>query len=336
MFETVKWHDGSNLSVADFVMSMIVGFDWATPESANYDENQVPGLDNFRTIFKGVQIESTDPLRICTYADQTFKDAELLVSGISPSIYDWWPDYSYGEAPWESLAIGNITDAAGGEASWGQNKADATQTEWISLIGGPTMDFFNTHLDEAIANKTIPFEPTLGQYITPDEAVARYQALKDFFTANGHMYEGTGGYYLASVDLNAGSGVVKNFADSPDLSDRWARFSTPPLAEGTLDGPAQVTIGQPADFTLTLTNKAGDPYPSSEVKAVKFLLYDETGATVYVGEGTPTDQEGVFTLSVPPDVTSGLTAGTGRIEAAAALIPAAIPAFASLDYVVSP
>jgi peptide/nickel transport system substrate-binding protein len=33
MFETVKWHDGSNLSVADFVMSFIVPFDHAKPES---------------------------------------------------------------------------------------------------------------------------------------------------------------------------------------------------------------------------------------------------------------------------------------------------------------
>lgn len=331
MFDTVKWHDGSNLSVADFVMNIIMNYDLAKPESANYDENQVALLDNFLTYFKGVQIVSTDPLSYCTYTDQTFKDAELI-----PANNDWWPDYVYTEAPWEVLAIGNITDAAGGQASWGQNKATDTSTEWISQLGGPTLDFFSQHLDEQIANPTIPFEPTLGQYLTVDEAKARYQALKDFYTANGHMFVGTGAYVLSSVDLNAGSAVVKNNPDYVDLADRWAKFSTPPLAEGTLDGPGQVTIGQPADFTLTLTTKSGDPYPSDQVKAVKFLLYDETGATVFIGEGTPGDSDGVYTLSVPADETAKLTAGTGRIEAAAVLIPAAVPAFATLDYVVSP
>ena len=37
---------------------------------------------------------------------------------------------------------------------------------------------------------------------------------------------------------------------------------------------------------LLLTVKAdGSPYPNSDVKAVKFLVYDATGTTVYVGAG---------------------------------------------------
>ena len=41
-------------------------------------------------------------------------------------------------------------------------------------------------------------------------------------------------------------------------------------------------------------------------------------------------------LTIPADVTSKLVAGTGKIEAAAVLIPVAIPAFTSLDYTVVP
>ena len=42
LYETVKWHDGSNLSLADFVMAFIMSFDRAKPESAIYDEQAVP------------------------------------------------------------------------------------------------------------------------------------------------------------------------------------------------------------------------------------------------------------------------------------------------------
>src|SRR5215216_4179852 len=38
LFETVKWHDGSPISVGDFVMAMIQGSDPAKPDSPIYDE----------------------------------------------------------------------------------------------------------------------------------------------------------------------------------------------------------------------------------------------------------------------------------------------------------
>ena len=44
LYDTVKWHDGSSISSADFVMAMIIFFDRAKPESAVYDEAAVPGL----------------------------------------------------------------------------------------------------------------------------------------------------------------------------------------------------------------------------------------------------------------------------------------------------
>jgi len=333
MFTTVKWHDGSNLSVADFVMNMIMTFDKGKADSAIYDEDQAPNLEAFLSHFKGVQIESTDPLTIATYDDNFYADAELDASIVGT----WWPLYGYGEAPWESIAVGNTADA-NKELAWGTGKADRNKVEWTSFIGGPSLEILAKDLDAAIADagKTIPYAPTLGQYITADEAVARYTALKTWYTDRGHFWDGTGPYYLASVDLNAGSAVVKNNPDYVDLADRWSAFGEAPLAEAALDGPAQVKIGSEAVFNVTLTKKSGgDPYPSADVKEVKFLLYDDKGVTVYVGAGVASG-EGTFTLTVPTDVTAKLVAGSGRIEVAAVLIPVAIPAFTSLDYVVVP
>lgn len=56
LYDTVKWHDGSSISVADFVMSMIIFFDRAKPESSVYDEAAVPGLAGFLPSFKGYRI----------------------------------------------------------------------------------------------------------------------------------------------------------------------------------------------------------------------------------------------------------------------------------------
>jgi len=334
MFQTVKWHDGTNLSVADFVMGMIMVFDEGKPESAIYDEDIAPNLDAFLSHFKGLQILSTDPLTIALYDDNFYADAELIAS-TNPATAMIWPQYGLGEAPWESIAVGNMADA-NKELAWGTGKADRNTVEWTSFIGGPSLDILAKDLDQALADKTIPYAPTMSAYLTADEAAARYTALKDWYTAVGHFWDGTGPYYLASVDLNAGSAVVKNNPDYVDLADRWSAFGEAPLAEAVLDGPAQLKIGDQAEFTVALTTKSGDPYPSADVKEVKFLLYNDKGETVYVGAGVAAGEDGQFTLTVPADVSSKLVAGSGRIEAAAVLIPVAIPAFTSLDYVVVP
>ncbi len=334
MFQTVKWHDGTNLSVADFVMGWIMIFDSGKPDSPLYDEDVAANLEAYLTHFKGLKLESTDPLVVTLYDDNVYADAELLASTM-PATATFWPEYGFGEAPWEAIAIGNMADA-NKELAWGTGKADRNKVEWTSFIGGPSLEILAKDLDQAMTDKTIPFEPTMSQFLTADEAVARYQALKDWYTAHGHFWDGTGPYYLDKVDLNAFSAVVKNNPDYVDLADRWSKFGEAPLADATLDGPAQVKIGSEAVFNVTVTMKNGDPYPSSDVKELKFLLYNDKGETVYVGAGEAAGGDGQYTLTVPADVTSKLTAGSGRIEAAAVLIPVAIPAFASLDYVVVP
>jgi peptide/nickel transport system substrate-binding protein len=332
MYQTVKWHDGSAISAADFVMGMIMQFDRSKEAAAIYDADTVGNFDAFLTHFKGVQIVSTDPLVIATWDDNYFADAELDVTG-------WWPGspaYGYGEGPWQAVAVGNMADGAG-ELAWSTGKSALKEVDWMSFIGGPSMEILAKNLDTAIAESTIPYAPTMGAYVTAEDAAARYAGLKAWYAEKGHFWVGTGPYYLDKVDLNGFTAVVKNNPEFPDLADRWSAFGTPPMGEAALDGPAQVKIGEETVFTVALTNKnTGDAYPTADVKEMKFLLYNDKGETVYVGVGEATADEGVFTLTIPADVAATLVAGTGKIEAAAVLIPVAIPAFTSLDYVVVP
>ena len=329
MYQTVKWHDGSAISAADFVMGMIMTFDRSKEEAAIYDADTAGNFEAFLSHFKGVQIISTDPLVIATYDDNYFADAELDVT-------TWWPAYGYGEAPWQGIAIGNMADGAG-ELAWSTGKADLKEIEWMSFIGGPSLEILSKYLDQAIAENPIPYAPTMSAYITADEATARYAALKAWYADKGHFWDGSGPYYLDTVDLNGFTAVVKNNPEFPDLADRWSAFGTPPMGEAALDGPGQVKIGEETVFTVSLTNRnTGDAYPTADVKELKFLLYNDKGETVYVGAGVATADEGVFTLTIPADVSAKLVAGTGKIEAAGVLVPVAIPAFTSLDYVVIP
>ena len=332
MYETVKWHDGSAISAADFVMGMIMNFDRSKEASAIYDADTVGNFEAFLSHFKGVQIISTDPLVIATWDDNYFADAELDVTG-------WWPGspaYGYGEGPWQVVAVGNMADGAG-ELAWSTGKSALKEVDWMSFIGGPSLEILAKDLDTAIAETTIPYAPTMSAYVTAEEATARYANLKAWYAEKGHFWVGTGPYYLDKVDLNGFTAVVKNNPEFPDLADRWSAFGTPPMGEVALDGPAQVKIGEETVFTATLTNRnSGEAYPTADVKELKFLLYNDKGETVYVGAGVASADEGVFTLTIPADVSAKLVAGTGKIEAAGVLVPVAIPAFTSLEYVVVP
>jgi hypothetical protein len=101
----------------------------------------------------------------------------------------------------------------------------------------------------------------------------------------------------------------------------------------SIEGPDNVKIGDTATFKVTVTTK-GSPYAKADISQVKYLLYDSTGAVLKVGEATATG-DGAYEIVLDADVTSKLVEGSDKIEVAVVPVPVAIPAFTSLDFVVS-
>ena len=329
LYDTVKWHDGSPISAGDFVMSMIMGFDNAKPESPIYDESLVPSLAAALESFKGYRIISTDPLTIEAYNDAYNADAEL-------NILPLWPLSPYGlsgENSWNIFAVSNLAEA-NKELAYTSNKADTLQIEQTSWVGGPSLEILSKNLDQAAGESYIPYEPTLSQFITKEEADLRYANMKKWYDAHGHYWVGTGPYYLDKVFTTEKSLVLKQNADFVDLSDRWAAFSEPKLATVVLDGDGQVKAGQEAVFDATVTFK-DQPYANADLKNLKYILYDTTGAVVEVGDATAVD-EGQFQVTLSPETTSKLQTGSARLEVAAVALPVAVPSFTSFDFVVVP
>ena len=329
LYDTVKWHDGSPISVGDFVMAMIQGFDPAKPESAIFDESLVPSLDAALESFRGYRIVSTDPLTIEAYNDAYNADAEL-------NILPLWPISPFGlsgENSWPVFAVSNLAEA-NGELAYTSNKADTLEIEQTSWVGGPSLEILSKYLDQAASESLIPFAPTLGEYITAEEVELRYANLQQWFADHGHFWVGTGPYYLDQVFTTEKSLVLKNNTEFVDLADRWAEFSEPRLASIQLDGPAQVKSGEEAVFDAVVNFK-DQPYAEADVKEVKYILYDTTGTVVEVGSANMLS-EGQYQVTLPADTTSKLPNGSARLELAVVPVPVAVPAFTSLDFVAIP
>lgn len=325
-FETVTWHDGSKISMADIMMGMIMTFDRAKPESAIYDSQAVPNYLSFMDAFKGFKIISTDPLVAEFYSDTYVLDAELNVTG-------FFPTYSFGEGSWAMLGISNMAEEAG-EIAYSHQKATASEIEQTSWVGGPTVETLLKYLDQAIADGYIPYAPTMSEYLTAEEAVAKYEAIKGFYDEYGHLWIGTGPYVLDQVFLTEKSAVLKNYPDYPDYADRWAAFGVPKLADVEIDGPGQVKIGEEVTFDVYVTYEDA-PYPAYEIKVVKYMLYNAKNEIVKIGE-VEVAEDGLYKVILDAETTGNLEAGSNKLEIAVVPITVSQPTFESIVFVTAP
>ncbi|MDI9472150.1 MAG: ABC transporter substrate-binding protein [Tissierellia bacterium] len=327
IFDVVKWHDGSDLTMADIVMSYIMGFDRAKEESAIFDSQAVPRFENvFMQDFRGLKIVSTEPLVVEGYSNAFYTDAELTaldVAGI-------WVNHFQGQGSFSQFAMMNAAEAAG-ELAYTEDKALDKEVEQTSLIGGPSLEILGKHLDNLIAEGTIPYEPTLGEYIDKDEAVARYEALKAYFDAYGNYWQGTGPYFLKSVDLNGKSLVMAHFADYPDPADRWDRYSEPMIADVDIEGPAQVTAGEEATFDVFVTFN-GEPYKVDDISKVKFLVYDAENNVVLISDAEAVE-DGKYAINLSAEDTGKFGDGATKIEVAVVSLVVAQPTFQTIEFI---
>ncbi len=321
MFDEIKWQDGSNLSVADFVYNMILTFDRGKEASPLYDEAAASNLQAFSKHFRGVRIVSTDPLIIETYDDGVSQlDAENLVS-------TWWPQNAQA---WHLLSVA-ATAEANNELAFSSDKADANEVEWTSFVAGPSLEILHKYLTEALDQGTIPYENVLKDYITTDEAKARYANLLKFYDEYGHFWIGTGPFILTEVDTTNKTAVLKKYADYPDSADKWAIFGEPMLAEVEIDGDGQVVKGQDASFDAYVTFN-GDPYPADQISKVLYMVFDQDGNLLTKGEAQMAE-EGTYTIAIPGDATANFTVGSLKLQVVAVSKAVAVPGVATFDFV---
>jgi peptide/nickel transport system substrate-binding protein len=326
LFDTITWHDGSPLTVGDFMMSMIVPFDRAKPESAIYDESAASSLEAFLAHFKGFKIISTDPLVIETYDDLWYLDAENAVS-------TWWPQYGYGDGAWHNIAVGVRAESAN-TLAFSADKAEANAVEWMSYIAGPSLAVLKTEMVSATAEAYVPFAPTMGEYVGADEVALRYENLASWYRNQGHFWLGTGPYFLNKAFPTEQSLTLSRYEAYPEPADKWSIFGGAKLATTEIDGPGQVKIGDAATFDVFVTFN-DEPYPAAELESAKFLLYNAKGEFVATGPAEAAG-DGQFTVTLPADVTSKLEAGSNKLEVAVISRLVSVPSFAAFEFVTAP
>jgi peptide/nickel transport system substrate-binding protein len=319
---SMEWHDGNRVSLGDMVVSFILGFDQAKPESSIFDEAEVPSLETFLRHFRGLKIVQEDPLVVEVYSDQIFSDAESIAASRA--------SYLFTSVPWHSLALGILAEQ-NRELAFSSSKADRLRVEWMSYITGPSQPILERYNNQALQDGFIPYQNATGQYISVDEARERYRLLREWHETRGHFWVGQGPYYLASVHPTEKNVVIRRFAGFPDPPDKWLRFTDPRIPEVNVSGPTRVTTGQGAEFIVEV-NFSGEDYATGDVEFVRFLVLDARGELRTTGDAQPV-QDGMWRVVLTPEQTADLEMGSSRLEVVVVSSVVSIPSFAQFPFV---
>jgi peptide/nickel transport system substrate-binding protein len=327
--ENTTWHDGSPFSIADMVMGMIMTFDTAKEASPVYGEEYVATFESFMSTFKGWRITSTDPVTVEYYTDAFQLDAENNVNNFRAAFPNEGGLYAQGSAAWHNVVPAWLGEA-NGEMAFGPDKADKLEVDRANYLAGPTLEAMKGYLETALADAVIPYEPTLGEYITEEEAVARYENLQAFIGRTGHMYLGTGAFYIQKAFPVEGTLILQRYPDYPDMADRYSRFAEAPIPEVLLDGPGEVAAGDEAVFDVFIDFQ-GEPYANEDIDMVTYLVFDATGALAMKGNAEPVE-DGQFQVTLD---TSDLPAGSSKLAVISVSKKALIPVKEVFEFVVT-
>jgi peptide/nickel transport system substrate-binding protein len=317
-----RWHDGSQVSMADIVLPWILTFERADEKSRLFDQSYRPTFEVFQRHFRGWRIVSQEPLVIEIYSDQIYPDAEWIVATRAPGV-----------TPWHALALGISAERAG-ELAFSSAKADRMKVDWMSYIAGPSLPVLQRHLAMLREQNAVPFAEALAPFLREGEAAARYQALNDWYAQRRHFWVNNGPFYLSSVHPVERSVVVRRFEAFPDRSDKWLHFTRPAVPNVDIAGPMVISGVEPAEFALRISY-AGKPYPEEDIEMAQYLLFDATGRVALKGEAEPA-LNGVWRIALTADQVAALGTGANSLEVAVTSRRVALPAFASHAFATVP
>jgi len=325
------WHDGSSFSPADFVYSMIMTFDTGKEASPIFDESLANTVATLLTHFKGVKIVSTDPLTIETYDDQFYLDAENNIRDWYPNVYN--PSvFAGGMLAWHNLAPAYQAEADG-KMAFSKDKSTIKEIDYTSQVSGPTLAVQMEYVDQYITDQFIPFEPTMSEFLTADEAVTRYNNLKAWYEEHGHIVLGTGPYYVDQVFPVEGSITLTRYENYLFPADQFSGFSEPKVMTVSVEGPTTLNAGDEATFDVFITFK-DEPYASADIDNVTYTLFNPNNDVVATGPAELVE-EGQYAVNLGSDITSQLDAGTAKLTVAAASKVVSLPVFETTQFVVT-
>ncbi len=334
-----NWHSGQPITVADIMYANAFQYDWATkdgPNDKNFEDGYASQYQSSLETLKGISINKDGSYTVY-YNYNWPMDAERAISSGAGAISPKAGNPGRGTlVSWEiTEALAQmVTDGAKSGTAY-TFASDASMTE-VDVINPKCVADIKAKLQDFIARKYVP--ASIKQWVSPAQAVARYQAAIAFIDKNGNAYISNGPYYISKVDYKANYIEFSAFRNAayPYKSDYWPRafamnytriedVKLPATVQKTKDLIASVTVS-------TLSYPEGRAKASDAKTSVTLSLQLPDGSEkTYTAKYS---RAGTFTAAIPAKDLASLKPGAYTIVVLSSLGRNDSPAVSSETIVV--
>lgn len=250
------WHHGPEMTLADVMNAIAETYRITYEEDPLYDPASItPGMEVFVSSVKGFKIEG--PNKITVYIDYWHIDPTFIAAQASV-----WTG-----TPWEVYAIMNAA-VENKELAFSDTRAEEWGVEWLDLSKGPSLDVLKKYYDQLAAENFIP--SYIKQWVSDEEARARWSALGDWYNRYGHFLVSNGPFFLYKVDPAAKLVTVRAFRNYVYTADHWDYLVTPRVPDIEVSPLPEIVPGQALDVEVFAT-LAGEPYNEVDIDVLVML-----------------------------------------------------------------
>jgi peptide/nickel transport system substrate-binding protein len=296
------WHDGQPITMADAVYSLAASFDRAyDPEKAKIETALAATARPYLETFKGFRI--VDDHTIEVYVDYWHFADDYIASYATPADFDM---------PWEVKAAMDDLVFEQRRAAYSDTAHTRFDVPWLSLVLRQDAGLVDRTLRQFERDGFVPpgvFEIGGRSLVTPEAAVARYEAAQEWYDEKDHLVISNGPFFLQQFESTANFAELDAFRDPtyPFKPGDNYRGSPPSL---TIDDVVADDIVPGEDSVVTAT------VSGPGTLGLQYLLIDPAAGEV-VTSGRADGQDGSFELTIPGDVTGSLFPGFYELYLAA-------------------
>ena len=313
-----KFHHGVPVTMVDYLYAAAFSEDWSREDyegdpyySAAY-ASYVGGADvGVGTVY---DFENN---QITNYFDFQFPADENRVAGRGAPSWSTSANAGIGVS-WEVVeALARMVVNGGASGEKYVFDASTQGAVEVDVIRPTCVADIRAELEKMIAEKHVPVY--IKDFITAEEAVARYQAAIDFIDKYGHAYISNGPFILTGLDFTANFVELTANRDEgyPFAPDYWMeQFRSTRLEIEAVDMPAMASRGEDVLATVFVQaieypEKEGEPseYGNVQVK----LITDEKEYELKVD----VMRAGTFIAEIPGELTNTLEPGIYTVVAIA-------------------
>ena len=305
-----KWHDMADVTFADMVYGTAFTYEWTFKDGDNdkyYDEAFASQYTELLPLTKGIVWNKKDKTATGYAIGHFPMEPARSFPTISPQAGN--PGYN-AVVPWQIYeALAQLVAEGSKSGTPYTFTAGIESLTEVDVKDVPCVADIKAKLEELAAKKFVPV--SIKDFITADEAVARYNGSIAFIEKYGHAYISNGPFYISKIDTVANYVETTAFRDGyPIAADYWPKYFAMKLSSiDNVKVPAGAVRTKDVTVDITVSsyeypNSAKTPLDAGKVTAS--LQLPDGGEKVYVAKKS---KDGLFQATIPAADMKALKAG---------------------------